>query len=73
MRSYSLTVEKAEVSMESNEIKVRILQSKDRELTAIKEKQMQDVIIQQEQKEQAQLQALLAVENYKLEQEEKED
>ena len=62
-----------EVSMESNEIKVRILQSKDRELTAIKEKQMQDVIIQQEQKEQAQLQALLAVENYKLEQEENED
>ena len=62
-----------EVSMESNEIKVRILQSKDRELKAIKEKQMQDVIIQQEQKEQAQLQALLAVENYKLEQEEKED
>ena len=73
MHSYSLPVEKVEVSMESNEIKVRILQSKDRELTAIKEKQMQDVIIQQEQKEQAQLQALLAVENYKLEQEEKED
>ena len=62
-----------EVSMESNEIKVRILQSKDRELTAIKEKQLQNTIIQQEQKEQSRLEALLAVENYKLEQEEKED
>ena len=59
--------------MESNEIKVRILQSKDRELTAIKEKQLQNTIIQQEQKEQSRLEALLAVENYKLEQEEKED
>ena len=59
--------------MDSNEIKVRILQSKDRELTAIKEKQLQNTIIQQEQKEQSRLEALLAVENYKLEQEEKED
>ena len=59
--------------MDSNEIKVRILQSKDRELTAIKEKQLQNTIIQQEQKEQSRLEALLAVENHKLEQEEKED
>jgi hypothetical protein len=43
------------------------LQSKERELAAIKEKQMQEVVITQEQKQQAELLAQIAVEKYKQE------
>ena len=67
LHSYSLTVEKVEVSMNLNELLVKQLQSKERELAAIKEKQMQEVVITQEQKQQAELLAQIAVEKYKQE------
>lgn len=67
LHSYSLIVEKVEVSMNLNELLVKQLQSKDRELAAIKEKQMQEVVITQEQKQQAELLAQIAVEKYKQE------
>ena len=50
-----------------NELLVRQLQSKERELAAIKEKQMQEVVITQEQAQQAELKAQIAVEKYKQE------
>jgi hypothetical protein len=56
-----------EVSMNLNELLVKQLQSKERELAAIKEKQMQEVVITQEQKQQAELLAQIAVEKYKQE------
>jgi len=56
-----------EVSMNLNELLVKQLQSKERELAAIKEKQMQEVVITQEQKQQAELSAQIAVEKYKQE------
>ena len=71
--SYSLTVEKAEVSMNLNELLVKQLQSKERELAAIKEKQMQEVVITQEQAQQAELKAAIAVEKYKQEIAEEEE
>ena len=67
LHSYSLTEEKVEVSMNLNELLVKQLQSKERELAAIKEKQMQEVVITQEQKQQAELLAQIAVEKYKQE------
>ena len=67
-RSYSLTVDQEEVSMSNiNELLVKQLQSKERELAAIKEKQMQEVVITQEQAQQAELKAQIAVEQYKQE------
>ena len=42
-------------------------ESKERELAAIKEKQMQEVVITQEQAQQAELKAQIAVEKYKQE------
>ena len=71
--SYSLTVEKAEVSMNLNELLVKQLQSKERELAAIKEKQMQEVVITQEQAQQGELKAAIAVEKYKQEIAEEEE
>jgi hypothetical protein len=56
-----------EVSMNLNQLLVKQLQSKERELAAIKEKQMQEVVITQEQKQQAELLAQIAVEKYKQE------
>ena len=56
-----------EASMNLNELLVKQLQSKERELAAIKEKQMQEVVITQEQKQQAELLAQIAVEKYKQE------
>ena len=56
-----------EVSMNLNELLVKQLQSKERELAAIKEKQIQEVVITQEQKQQAELLAQIAVEKYKQE------
>ena len=56
-----------EVSMNLNELLVKQLQSKERELAAIKEKRMQEVVITQEQKQQAELLAQIAVEKYKQE------
>ena len=57
-----------EVSMSNiNELLVKQLQSKERELAAIKEKQMQEVVITQEQAQQAELKAQIAVEKYKQE------
>ena len=56
-----------EGSMNLNELLVKQLQSKERELAAIKEKQMQEVVITQEQKQQAELLAQIAVEKYKQE------
>ena len=57
-----------EVSMSNiNELLVRQLQSKERELAAIKEKQMQEVVITQEQAQQAEFKAQIAVEKYKQE------
>ena len=57
-----------EVSMSNiNELLVKQLQSKERELAAIKEKQMQEVVITQEQAQQAELKAAIAVEKYKQE------
>jgi len=53
--------------MNLNELLVKQLQSKERELAAIKEKQMQEVVITQEQKQQAELLAQIAVEKYKQE------
>ena len=53
--------------MNLNELLVKQLQSKERELAAIKEKQMQEVVIAQEQKQQAELLAQIAVEKYKQE------
>ena len=50
-----------------NELLVKQLQSKERELAAIKEKQMQEVVITQEQAQQAELKAAIAVEKYKQE------
>jgi len=50
-----------------NELLVKQLQSKERELAAIKEKQMQEVVITQEQAQQAELKAQIAVEKYKQE------
>ena len=50
-----------------NELLVKQLQSKERELAAIKEKQMQEVVITQEQAQQAELKAQKAVEKYKQE------
>jgi len=50
-----------------NELLVKQLQSKERELAAIKEKQMQEVVITQEQAQQAELKAQIAVEQYKQE------
>ena len=50
-----------------NELLVKQLQSKERELAAIKEKQMQEVVITQEQAQQAELKAAIAVEQYKQE------
>ena len=67
-RSYSLTVDQEEVSMSNiNELLLKQLQSKERELAAIKEKQMQEVVITQEQAQQAELKAQIAVEQYKQE------
>ena len=56
-----------EAIMNLNELLVKQLQSKERELAAIKEKQMQEVVITQEQKQQAELLAQIAVEKYKQE------
>lgn len=57
-----------EVNMSNiNELLVKQLQSKERELAAIKEKQMQEVVITQEQAQQAELKAQIAVEKYKQE------
>lgn len=68
MRLSSLTVKLEEVSMSNiNELLVKQLQSKERELAAIKEKQMQEVVITQEQAQQAELKAQIAVEKYKQE------
>lgn len=68
MRLYSLTVKLEEVNMSNiNELLVKQLQSKERELAAIKEKQMQEVVITQEQAQQAELKAQIAVEQYKQE------
>ena len=67
LHSYSLTEEKVEAIMNLNELLVKQLQSKERELAAIKEKQMQEVVITQEQKQQAELLAQIAVEKYKQE------
>ncbi len=68
MRLFSLTVELEEVNMSNiNELLVKQLQSKERELAAIKEKQMQEVVITQEQAQQAELKAAIAVEKYKQE------
>ena len=53
--------------MNLNELLVKQLQSKERELAAIKEKQMQEVVITQEQAQQAELKAAIAVEKYKQE------
>ena len=65
---FSLTVKQVEVSMSNiNELLVKQLQSKERELAAIKEKQMQEVVITQEQAQQAELKAAIAVEKYKQE------
>jgi len=50
-----------------NELLVKQLQSKERKLAAIKEKQMQEVVITQEQAQQAELKAQIAVEQYKQE------
>ena len=72
--SYSLTAKKVEVSMSNlNELLVKQLQSKERELAAIKEKQMQEVVITQEQAQQAELKAAIAVEKYKQEIAEEEE
>ena len=61
-RLYSLTVELEEVNMSNiNELLVKQLQSKERELAASKEKQMQEVAITQEQAQQAELKAQIAV------------
>ena len=63
-----------EVSMSNlNELLVKQLQSKERELAAIKEKQMQEVVITQEQAQQAELKAAIAVEKYKQEIAEEEE
>ena len=59
--------------MNLNELLVKQLQSKERELAAIKEKQMQEVVITQEQKQQAELLAQIAVEKYKQETAKAED
>ena len=68
MRLSSLTVKLEEVSMSNiNELLVKQLQSKERELAAIKEKQMQEVVITQEQAQQAELKSQIAVEKYKQE------
>ncbi len=68
LRLFSLTVELEEVNMSNiNELLVKQLQSKERELAAIKEKQMQEVVITQEQAQQAELKAAIAVEKYKQE------
>ena len=56
-----------------NELLVKELQSKQRELAAIKEKQMQEVVITQEQAQQAELKAAIAVEKYKQEIAEEEE
>ena len=56
-----------------NELLVKQLQSKERELAAIKEKQMQEVVITQEQAQQAELKAAIAVEKYKQEIAEEEE
>ena len=57
-----------EASMSNlNELLVKQLQSKERELAAIKAKQMQEVVITQEQAQQAELKAAIAVEKYKQE------
>ena len=56
-----------------NELLVKQLQSKERELAAIKEKQMQEVVITQEQAQQAELKAAIAVEQYKQEKAEEID
>ena len=53
--------------MNLNELLVKQLQSKERELAAMKAKQMQEVVITQEQKQQAELLAQIAVEKYKQE------
>ena len=63
-----------EASMSNlNELLVKQLQSKERELAAIKEKQMQEVVITQEQAQQAELKAAIAVEKYKQEIAEEEE
>ena len=63
-----------EVSMSNlNELLVKQLQSKERELAAIKEKQMQEVVITQEQAQQAELKAAIALEKYKQEIAEEEE
>ena len=59
--------------MNLNELLVKQLQSKERELAAIKEKQMQEVVITQEQAQQAELKAAIAVEKYKQEIAEEEE